>query len=181
MRGAAVLGVLLLAGACEPPAAKPPVGAAIVALPPKNEALPPAVEARVRQLMEIAESGSDRDMARLADQTPDFRSNTAGMSHAEYWRLKLRAGDWPMAQMQKVLRYRPAIVDGLDTRRGRTFVWPWMATLTPSEIDAAAIREIDAMLGEGHGEALRQGGIWQGYMLGVAEDGTWLFFVSGAG
>jgi hypothetical protein len=165
--------------ACEPPAASAPAGAAVVALPPSDEPLPPQVEATVRQLMQIAETGSYRDMARLAGQTPDFRSNTAGMSHSEYWYLKLRAGDWPMAQMQKVLRYRPAILEDADARR--IYVWPWMATLSPAEITPAVEREIDAMLGEGQGAAMRAGGLWQGYLLGVSEEGEWLYFVSGAG
>lgn len=188
MRGAASLVVMALtAGACEPPPTSAPVGAAVVALPPENEPLPLEVEETVRRLMAVAQDGSYRDMAKLADQTPGFRSNTAGMSHSEYWYLKLRAGDWPMAQMQKVLRYRPAVIDAADARNsgdgegGRVFVWPWMATLSPGEITLAAEREIDAMLGEGHGDAMRRGGLWQGYMLGVEEDGDWLFFVSGAG
>ena len=30
-------------------------------------------------------------------------------------------------------------------------------------------------------EALRRGGVWPGYVLGIAEDGTWLYFISGSG
>lgn len=168
-------------GACDPPPSSPPVGAAIVALPPRNEPLPERVEATVRHLMEIGETGSHRDMARLADRTPGFRSNAGGMSHSEYWYLKLRTGDWPMAQMQKTLRYRPAVLQSEPQRGGRMYVWPWMATLTPDDMTPPAIREVDALLGEGHGEAMRRGGLWQGYMLGVSEDGVWRFFVSGAG
>ena len=35
--------------------------------------------------------------------------------------------------------------------------------------------------GEGQAQAIRAGESWPGYVLGIAEDGTWLYFVSGAG
>ncbi len=166
----------LLAG-CEPPS-RPVQGAAVVAPPPVVEPLPDAVTATVQKLKDIAATGSYRDLARLANATPDFRSNNAGMTHQDYWYLKMRAGDWPMAQADKLFAYRYAVA---DSEAGRVYVWPWMALLKPDEITPAAAREIDRLLGEGQAEALRQGAVWPGYVLGIAEDGTWLYFVSGSG
>ncbi len=144
---------------------------------PVND-FPPAVSARIEQLRAIASTGSYRDMARLAEQTPGFRSNDAGWRHAEYWRLKLRAGDWPMAQMQRVLSYPAARV----RRDGRIFyVWPYMAELSPRMLTRTAARDIEDLLGPGQAAAIAGGAPWPGYVLGVGEDGTWLFFVSGAG
>ena len=68
-----------------------------------------------------------------------------------------------------------------ETPRGKVYVWPWLATLKPAAITPAAAREIDLLLGEGQADLLREGGLWPGYVLGVAEDGTWLYFVSGSG
>ncbi len=166
------------AAACDAPPPADPVGAAVVEPAPPHEPLPDAVAETVHKLREIAASGTYRDMARLANLTPGFRSNNAGMTHQEYWYLKMRAGDWPMAQAEKLLSYRFAIA---DSPIGKVYIWPWMARLKPEEITPAAARDIDRLLGPGQADLLRAGKPWPGYVLGVAEDGTWLYFVSGAG
>jgi hypothetical protein len=169
---------LAVLGACDAPSAPQAIGAAVVPSPHVENPLPDAVAATVARLREVAATGSYRDLARMASETPDFRSNAGGMSHQDYWYLKLRTGDWPMAQVERLLSYRHAVT---ETPRGKVYVWPWLATLSGEEITPVAGREIDRMLGEGQAEALRAGEIWPGYVLGIAEDGTWLYFVSGSG
>jgi hypothetical protein len=173
---ASLLGIALL-GACDAPPSAGPLGAAIVAPPEVADPLPEAVLVTLDRLREVAATGSYRDLARLAAEYPGFRSNAAGMSHQEYWYLKLRTGDWPMAQVERVLSYRHGVT---ETARGKVYVWPWLAALKPDAITPVAAREIDRLLGEGQAETLRRGEIWPGYVLGIAEDGTWLYFVSGS-
>jgi hypothetical protein len=178
MRAIAAAALLILA-ACDPPPDTAPVGAAVVARPAAHhEAMPAPVAKTVAELERIAKDGGYRDLARLADQTPDFRSNNAGMSHSEYWYLKMRTGDWPMAQVARLLSYRFTIADSPE---GKVYIWPYMAMLKPEEINSSAAREIDRLLGEGQAQALRKGGVWPGYVLGIREDGAWLYFVSGSG
>jgi hypothetical protein len=165
-------------GACDAPSAPQTVGAAVVPSPQVENPLPDAVDATVARLREVAATGSYRDLARMASETPGFRSNAGGMTHQDYWYLKLRTGDWPMAQVERLLSYRYALT---ETAQGKVYVWPWLATLSGEEITPAAGRDIDRMLGEGQADALRAGEIWPGYVLGIAEDGTWLYFVSGSG
>lgn len=170
-----------LAAACDPPQAPEQAGAAVVEPPPPAQVeapLPLAVAATVAQLREIGANGSYRDMAKLADQTPLFRSNNAEMSHRDYWYLKMRTGDWPMAQMERLLGFPHAV---RPSERGNIYIWPRLATVAPDKITSTVAREIDRMLGEGQAEAIRKGEAWPGYVLGIAEDGTWLYFVSGAG
>jgi hypothetical protein len=176
----AIVLILAAAGlaACDPPPGSGPVGAAEVEPPPKREPLPDAVAATVAELQRIAREGSYRDLAKLADQTPDFRSNNAGMTHTEYWYLKMRAGDWPMAQAAKLLTYKFTVA---PSDQGKVYIWPYMAMLKPEEITHAAAQEIDGLLGEGQAASLRTGAIWPGYVLGIREDGRWLYFVSGSG
>jgi hypothetical protein len=168
----------LLSAACDPPPQAVREGAPKVETPSVNAALPPAVDATVKTLVKLAEAGSYRDMAKLADQTPGFRSNNAGMNHKDYWYLKLRAGDWPMAHMQKVLEQDHALV---ETAEGQVYIWPALALVRLEQITPAKAREIDALLGQGQADAVRAGAPWPGYVLGISEDGTWLYFVSGAG
>lgn len=180
LRGSLALVCLAALGVagCDPPPRPDPVGAAVVEPSPPREPLPEAVVETMHRLREIAATGTYRDMARLAGETPGFRSNSAGMTHQEYWYLKMRAGDWPMAQAEKLLSYRFAIA---DSPIGKVYIWPWMARLKPEEITPAAARDIDRLLGPGQADLLRAGKPWPGYVLGIAEDGTWLYFVSGSG
>jgi hypothetical protein len=90
----------------------------------------------------------------------------------------MRTGDWPMAQMERLLALPHAV---RPSARGKVYVWPLMATLQADQITPAVARDIDRLLGEGQAQAIRAGEPWPGYVLGIAEDGTWLFFVSGAG
>jgi hypothetical protein len=168
----------LLAAACNPPPAPEPVGAAIVNLPEVQAPLPPAVAATVDQLRAIGSKGSYRDMAKLADATPGFRSNLAGMSHKDYWYLKMRTGDWPMAQMERLLSFPHAV---RRSERGKVYIWPRMATVPADAVTPTVARDIESLLGDGQADAIRNGQVWPGYVLGIAEDGTWLYFVSGAG
>jgi hypothetical protein len=169
---------LCLAAACDPPESSQPVGAAVVEPEEQADPLPPPVAATVKLLKEVAEQGSYRDLARLADAAPSFRSNNAGMSHADYWNLKTRTGDWPGEHMLKLFAYKHTVV---ESPQGKVYIWPYMATLKSHEITTANEREIDRLLGRGQADALRAGDIWPGYVLGIREDGLWLYFLSGSG
>lgn len=168
----------LVLAACDPPPETAVDETSQIETAAVSAPLPPAVDATVKTLLKLAEEGGYRDMAKLADQTPGFRSNNAGMSHKDYWYLKLRAGDWPMAHMQKVLEQDHAVVEAAE---GHVYIWPALALVPLDQITPAKAREIDALLGPGQADAVRSGTPWPGYVLGIAEDGTWLYFVSGAG
>src|SRR5262245_4455398 len=158
--------------ACDAPESAKPVGAAVVEPPPpERNPLPPPVAATVRLLKQVAKDGGYRELAHLADTTPSFRSNNAGMSHADYWNLKQRTGDPPTLQVARVLQYRFVVA---DSPQGKVYIWPYMAMLKPQQITAADEREIDKLLGLGEADELRKGAIWPGYVLGIREDGLWL-------
>jgi hypothetical protein len=168
----------LMFAACDAPEAPTTKGAAVVEPSSRVEPMPPPVAATVQRLREIADSGSYRDLARLAEQASDFRSNNADLGHADYWNLKMRTGEFPMVQIEKLLSYRFTVE---PSSQGKIYIWPWMATLKPGEITPEAARDIDQLLGRGAADALRAGAIWPGYVLGIREDGLWLYFVSGSG
>ena len=132
----------------------------------------------VRELRDIAENGGYRELARFASQTPDFRSNNAGLGDREYWSLKERTGDYPAEQVGRVLSYPHTVA---DTPQGRIYIWPALAMLKADQITAAEARDIDRLLGQGQAAELRKGAAWPGYVLGIREDGRWLYFVSGSG
>ena len=172
-----VLATVVLA-ACDPPetpAAKAPSRDEIIA---GGETLPDPVARTVHHLRDIAQNGGYRELARFAGETPDFRSNNAGLSDREYWSLKERTGDFPAEQVGRVLSYPYTIV---STPQGRVYIWPALAMVRGSEITPAEARDIDRLLGQGQADELRRGAVWPGYVLGIREDGQWLYFVSGSG
>lgn len=166
---------LTVAAGCDPPVINAPVRPADVKSVYVPPPLPDAVVATVTRLREIAANGSYRDMARMAEETPGFQSNAAGMSHADYWYLMLRTGDWPMAQAERLFGYPYAVE---ETGAGRVYIWPRMATLRSDQITPAVARNIDRLLGEGHAAGIKAGEPWPGYILGIAEDGRWLYFMT---
>jgi hypothetical protein len=178
MRYVASLLMVGLLTACDPPPAKAPVGAAVVEMPRPKVPLPPAVEATVERLLAVADTGDYHGMVALAKLEPDFRSNAAGMTHSEYWYLKQRTGDEPTAQLKRVLGYRPV---ERNSPQGKVWIWPAYAVLKPAEITPAIAKDIDQLLGPGEAKLIKAGGLWPGYVLGIAEDGRWLYFVSGEG
>lgn len=169
-----VLCSALLIAACEPPREAQLAGRGEA----KGEVrLTAAARTTVNKLREIAAHGDYRDMARLAETYPEFRSNAAGWRHVEFWGLKAHTGDWPTAALAGVFRYRPAEV---ASPSGRIFVWPYMAVLKPGEVTASAAHDMDELAGVGEAARVRAGSPWSGYSLAVRADGTWLYFVAGA-
>lgn len=178
------VGVYLGAAACSPETSRTAAADApakrerLAPMRPFGAKLPAAVEARLEQLKTIAESGDYHALARLAQANPAFRSNTGGMSHIDYWRLKTSAGDDPTEHLARILAYPPAATAAAE---GETYVWPWLAALRGADMTAETAHDIDALLGAGQAEAIRRGAPWSGYSLAIRADGVWLYFTSGAG
>lgn len=164
--------------ACDPPEAPAAEAASQSAAPFGAGELPRAVARTVRHLKDIAEHGGYRELAQFASETPDFRSNNAGLGDREYWSLKERTGDFPAEQVGRVLAYPFTVV---ATPEGKVYIWPALAVLKANEITPAEARDIDRLLGDGQANELRKGAAWPGYVLGIREDGQWLYFVSGSG
>ncbi len=164
--------------ACDPPETPAAETAVQDEAAVSGGALPDDVARTVRHLRDIARSGGYRELAQFASETPDFRSNNAGLSDREYWSLKERTGDFPAEQVGRVLSYPHAVA---DTPQGKVYIWPALAMLKADEITPADARDIDRLLGQGQADELRNGATWPGYVLGIREDGRWLYFVSGAG
>ncbi|MEM8919994.1 MAG: hypothetical protein AAGB25_01405, partial [Pseudomonadota bacterium] len=112
------------------------------------------------------------------DQTPGFVSNYGGVNHKDFWYLKYRTGDWPTRQLGKVLAYPPGVE---ETSGGRVFVWPYMALAGPLDVTPDVARDMTELVGDWQAEAVRAGQAYQGYRVGVREDGVWLYFFAGEG
>lgn len=191
--------VLLIAGCgTEPPAAGPPpragspagdAGSAPAASEPRPEEartgcsaaavddqlpaqpeLPPAVAA-TRQAIFAAATACD--LAALDELAPPELRYSFG-DHGEAvaaWREAEARGEPVLRWMAAVLRATPANEHGL-------WVWPAFFTRTVAEWSAADRREAERLLGEDFA-ALIGSGAYLGHRVGIAEDGTWTYFVAG--
>lgn len=133
-------------------------------------------EATRTRIEAVAQSGDYRGLAKLADENPNFRSNEAGWASADYWYLKLRAGDDPTSQLRKLLAERPGMI---GPPGGRVFVWPYVAAVRPGDVTNSVAHDMDRLAGAGEGARVRAGSVYGGYSFGVGEDGRWLWFISG--
>lgn len=190
--------VLLIAGCgAEPPAAGPPrpadstapgpsppaageprpeeapagCSAATVAGPlPAQPELPPAVAATREAIFAAATACDFAALDALAPSELRYTFGDHGDAVAA-WREAEARGEPVLRWMAEVLRATPANEHGL-------WVWPAFFTRTVAKWSAADRREAERMLGEDFA-SLTGSGAYLGYRVGLAEDGTWMYFVAG--
>ncbi|MFN7055362.1 hypothetical protein [Hyphomonas sp.] len=180
---------LCLLAACGP--AEPAIAPAGPLPPPENLARPPqppeAVEltaeaaARRAEILQHAERGALRSLARLADDQAGFVSNFGGQSHWQYWDLLRRTGVDPNRLLRDLFSEPPGIriVDG-DT----WFVWPDLAArdvrdLVPEKMTFIERRRLEDLVGPDGIGRIRAGEGYPGMRTAISADGRWVYFVLG--
>jgi hypothetical protein len=145
--------------------------AATVADPlPAQPELPPAVAA-TRQAIFAAATACD--FAALDDLAPPTLRYSFGenVDAVAAWRAAEARGEPVLRCMAAVLTAEPAHEHG-------RWVWPGFFVRPVAEWSAGDRSEAERLLGEDFA-ALTGSGAYLGYRVGVAEDGTWTYFVAG--
>lgn len=137
---------------------------------PAQPELPPAVAA-TRQAIFAAATACD--FTALDDLAPPTLRYSFGenVDAVAAWRAAEARGEPVLRWMAAVLAAEPAHEHGL-------WVWPGFFLRPVAEWSAADRREAERLLGEDFA-ALTGSGAYLGYRVGVAEDGTWQYFVAG--
>jgi len=91
-----------------------------------------------------------------------------------YWRRLEEEGEVPILG-----DYLPLILSGPFAKRGDIYVWPSAYAKKPSEWTATDRRWLRNLYSEQEIRGFERAGAYLGWRVGVREDGTWLFFVSG--
>jgi len=131
----------------------------------------PAAVAATREAIFAAATACD--FAALDDLAPPTLRYSFGenVDAVAAWRAAEARGEPVLRWMAAVLAAEPAHEHGL-------WVWPGFFVRTVEEWSAADRREAERLLGEDFA-ALTGSGAYLGYRVGVAEDGTWTYFVAG--
>lgn len=130
-------------------------------------ALPDAVEETRRGLLEAAESG---DVEALEPFVTDRLNYTFGEpvegGAIEYFRRLEAEGQDPLGTLAKLLQLPFTLAQG-------NYVWPWVYTVPATDLTDYEKQ----LLGEFADDFA--GTTYLGYRVGIAPDGTWIFFVAG--
>ena len=130
-------------------------------------ALPDAVEKTRRGLLEAAQSG---DVEALEPFVTDRLSYTFGEpaegGAIEYFTQLEAQGQDPLRTLGKLLQLPSTLAQG-------NYVWPWVYTVQKSDLTDYEKQ----LLGEFADDFAGQ--TYLGYRVGIAPDGTWIFFVAG--
>jgi hypothetical protein len=130
-------------------------------------ALPDEVEETRRGLLEAAQSG---DVEALEPFVTDRLSYTFGEpvegGAIEHFRQLEAQGQDPLGTLAKLLQLPYTLAQG-------NYVWPWVYTVQASDLTDYEKQ----LLGEFADDFADQ--TYLGYRVGIAPDGTWIFFVAG--
>ena len=129
--------------------------------------LPDAVEETRRGLLEAAESG---EVEALEPFVTDRLSYTFGApvegGAIEYLRRLEAEGQDPLGTLAKLLQLPYTLAQG-------NYVWPWVYSVQATDLTDYEKQ----LLGEFADDFA--GTTYLGYRVGIAPDGTWIFFVAG--
>ena len=142
-------------------------------------ALSAPAQETIRQLRDIIDSNSLRQLTRLAGSQSGFVSNFAGASHGDHWDLLRRTGFDPILRLEELLD-GPY---GVKMVAGETwYVWPELAALEPEallpeRLNFSQRARLEELVGEAGIAQVRDGRGYPGIRTAVAEDGRWLYYV----
>jgi hypothetical protein len=148
---------------------------------PQAVELPPEVTRLRAEILQHAERGALRSLARLADTQPGFVSNFGGRDHLQFWDLLRRTGVDPNRLLRELFEQPPGIriVDGVTW-----FVWPDLAArdardLVPEKLTFIERRRLEDLIGQDGIERVRGGEGYPGMRTAISADGRWVYFVLG--
>lgn len=163
--------------------AQSPVGPAIV-FGSGGQGLPDRVAAMRQAILEAAESGvveEMREAIELSEMKPEF-GPAVDTDPIAYWKQLSSDGEG-----REVLVALAAILKSGWARRtvsvggnGRAmYVWPYLAEMPLRELSPAQDADLRRLVPGPEAEAMRRSGRYTHWSLGIAEDGTWHYFVRG--
>lgn len=137
---------------------------------PAQPELPPAVAATREAIFAAATACDFAALDALAP--PDLRYTFGDHGDAvASWREAEERGEPVLRWLAELLRATPANDHGL-------WVWPAFFTRTVAEWSPDDRRQVERLLGEDV-ESLTGSGAYLGYRVGIADDGTWRYFIAG--
>ena len=133
------------------------------------------------RILEVARSGSQRQLARLAGEFEGFQSNFGGSEHFAYWYSRRRMGSDPNEAIVALFDEPYAV---REVGEEVWYIWPDLATLDPRgfALEKLSFRDrarLEELIGERGIEVLLRGEPYPGYRTAITSGGRWVYFVDG--
>jgi hypothetical protein len=171
---ALVLFCVLLAPACgsrEEPAAGPTNTSTATT---SRDALPEAVAKKKDAIVAAAHAFDYEGLEALLDPAEFTYSFGESGDPVGYWRRLEEEAEVPILG-----DYLPVILGAPFAKQKDIYVWPSAHAKKPSEWSARDRRWLSNLYTEDEIRGFEQAGSYLGWRVGIRDDGTWLFFVSG--
>lgn len=136
--------------------------------------LPAAVAAKRDAIVSAARAFDYDRLETLLDRAQFSYSFGESGDPVGYWRRLEEQGEVPILG-----DYLPVILSGPFAKRGDIYVWPSAYARKPSEWTAEDRRWLRNLYTEKEIRGFKRAGAYLGWRVGIRQDGTWLFFVSG--
>lgn len=159
--------------------AERPVSSVSREMPPTE--LTEAALATRDRIIEVAETRSQRRLARLASEFEGFQSNFGGADHFAYWYNRRRMGSSPNEAIVAIFDEPFAV---REVGEEYWYIWPDLATIDPEgfTLEQLSFRDrarLEQLIGERGVGALLQGEPYPGYRTAITSSGRWVYFVDG--
>lgn len=151
------------------PSAELPCRPVEVELPEHD--LPEAVAERRRTLFDLAAACDYEGLAAIAQADATTLTFGGGDDPLTLWVAEGRQGAEPLALLAHLLTTAPAHDD-------ESGIWAWPAAHVNPDDESSWV-ELESIYDAETLELLRQAEGYLGYRVGIADDGTWMFFVGG--
>ena len=136
--------------------------------------LPAAVAAKRDAIISAARAFDYDRLETLLDPAHFSYSFGESGDPVGYWRRLEKEGEVPILG-----DYLPVILSAPFARRGDIYVWPSAYAKKPPEWTAEDRRWLRNFYTEKEIRGFERAGDYLGWRVGIRQDGTWLFFVSG--
>lgn len=149
-----------------------------------TQGLPAPVAAMRAAILDAVRSGVIEEMREpieMSEIKPEFGPEV-DTDPIAYWKGLSPDGEGRevLAVLASILEMGWARRPVSDPSKGRAmYVWPYLAELPPQAWSAEQQADLERMMPQAAAEATRRSGRYRYWSLGIAEDGTWHFFVRG--
>lgn len=149
---------------------------------PEQGGLPSAVAASRAAIWDAAIECDWDQLGRLVGDGIAFSFGQQGSDAADaiaYWKSLEEYREIPMWILAEILTMPFRALDAGGAVGETLYVWPDAYGVDWEDVDSATIDLLEPFYGPDSVAAWEQFGAYLGYRIGIASDGTWLFFIAG--
>ncbi len=147
-----------------------------------NAALPAPVAKMRMEILKAASSGDIEQMREPVDlnEIPPMVAKEKTGNLIAHWKSVSGDGQGREVLAELIKIFRTGYVRKPQKNSGTMYVWPYFAEMPLEKLTPAQEVELLTLISPARMKEMRARGQYDGYRIGISEDGVWHFFVSGA-